>query len=174
MKLKYQWPFVWLLVLLLPFRDSFALTVNDGTLMRHMLWPLVHANALHWLINTLCFMALWRTVTPFRLVTGYAASVAIGYIWPWCVSVAILYGLPGNEDIRLCGFSGVCFYLLGTVFMRMPRPYRVRLSVLIVISCFIPGIAASVHILTLSCGILYSYLKRFIRPSGHTSHFVYD
>lgn len=160
MKLKYQWPIVWSLLLLVPLRDTVALSATDNTLLQHMLWPLVHANILHWLINTICFMGMWRLVTTSRIVCGYVASVAIGYLWVYCVSLALL---PLSDcQLKLCGMSCIIFFLIGSILLRASKWYRIRLTVLVVISCFIPGIAASVHILALFAGFLYSYLARII------------
>ena len=151
MKLKYQWPLVWLLIFLLPIRDTLALSAIDNTLVQHLFWPLVHANILHWLLNTVTFMALWRIVTPARLFWGYLSSILIGYLY-----VTLNYQLSTVNS--LCGISGIIFFLVGIIFFRIRRPYRIRLSLLVIISCFIPGIAALVHILSLLMGILYSKL----------------
>lgn len=163
MKLKYQWPLAWCLLFMIPIRNTLALSATDNTLWQHLLWPLVHANILHWALNTLGFMALWRVVTLPRLLWGYAASVAIGYLWCWYSSFPILH-----SSLGLAGLSSIIFFLLGIVFTRARNRYRVRLTILIAVSCFIPNIAASVHILALLCGIIcYRCECWFIRQRNY-------
>jgi len=170
MKLKYQWPFVWSLVFLLPFCDSLALPTVNGTLWQHLLWPLVHANILHWLINTICFMGMWRLISHSRLLWGYIASVAIGYIWSSDVYSSLF---PLNHLLKLCGLSCIIFFLIGIIFVRARKWYRIRLTILIIISCFIPNIAAAVHIIALLFGILYSYCARSIGSRG-SRYIIYN
>lgn len=162
MKLKYQWPLAWCLLFMIPIRNTLALSATDNTLWQHLLWPLVHANILHWALNTLGFMALWRVVTLPHLLWGYAASVAIGYLWCWCSASTGFAScmIPDfqfsifNSQLKLCGISCIVFFLLGIIFVRSRKRFRLRLAILITVSCFIPNIAASVHILALLCGII--------------------
>lgn len=155
MKLKYQWPLVWCLLLLVPLRDVLSLSATDNSLQPHLLWPLVHANIIHWLLNTIGFMVLWRCVTAPRLFWGYVSSVVIGYFW---VMLQEFFG--EDTGIRLCGLSGIILFLIGCIFLNMKKAGRIRFAVLVAVSCFIPGIAASVHILSALIGIVYSYCIR--------------
>lgn len=169
MKLKYQWPLVWSLLFLTYFREALALPAVNGTLWQHLLWPLVHANILHWFLNTIGFMALWRLVTVTRLIWGYAASIAIGYLWTASSAVC-----GSDTDVRLCGLSCIIFFLIGIIFARLRNRYRIRLAILIAVSCFIPGIAAIVHIASLLAGILFACLSRHIRTTRPISPIIYD
>ena len=184
MKLKYQWPLVWCLLLLIPLRDTFGLSATDNSLWQHLLWPLVHANILHWFLNTICFMALWRIITLPRLLWGYAASLLIGYLWQCHYFLPlinpILPSIQGrgwgwvffnpqssmfnvqSSILNVCGLSSIIFFFLGIIFVRTRKSYRIRLALLIIISCFIPNIAASVHILALLFGIAYGRCARCI------------
>ena len=185
-KLKYQWPLVWLLIFLIPFKDTLALSQADNTVWQHLLWPLVHANILHWFLNTIAFMALWRIVTPTRLICGYLLSVAIGYLYTAVLPAAsaavlqpALHGLPVaansslftlHSSLALCGISGIIFFLLGIIYLRISRLHRLQLTLAIIASCFIPGIAASVHIISLIAGILYTRIERFTHSTTQYTH----
>lgn len=154
--LRFQWlalPAMMLAVF--PWRAELALPPEDATLVQHLLFPLVHASLLHWAVNMLSWMFLWRLVTLPRLCTAYAASVIIGYVY------SVPRGFPAwipslCPSLPLCGFSVVVFFFLGLVYFRLPRRSRLSMLALVAVSFFVPHVAASAHLMALVLGMAYA------------------
>lgn len=182
MKLRYQWTPVLLLIFLIPLRGILALPPDGGTWVQHLLYPLAHANFLHWFCNCAAWFALWSFVTPRRLAASYLSAILIGFA-PWSVfreaclaaipsvpSSHLLGWLPFSEACLAApsasptlGFSVIIFWFLGFILPALSTYRRMRLLLLVLISLFIPGMAASFHIAAMLMGLSYNFLRR-LRP----------
>lgn len=124
--------------------DEMALT-RGGDVMQHLVYPLSHANLLHWGLNGMSLLFLTRYLRWTRTLWAYAFSVLCGYIY--------VPGLP------LLGFSTIIYYYLGMLFVHYGRWNRFHLLVVSCSGLFIPGIAATTHIIMLAFGIISEYLR---------------
>lgn len=170
MKLRYQWTPVLLLIFLIPLRGILALPPDGGTWVQHLLYPLAHANFLHWFCNCAAWFALWSFVTPRRLGASYLSAILIGFVLAHAPNALASVWLPFGEACLAApsasptlGFSVIIFWFLGFILPALSTYRRMRLLLLVLISLFIPGMAASFHIAAMLMGLSYNFLRR-LRP----------
>jgi hypothetical protein len=132
MKLRYIVASIVGMGLLIPFKE--VLAASRWTYM------LGHASALHFLVNMCSWLLMWRIATPGRLLMAYLLSVA-------CAS------LPSSQPV--IGWSVVLFFFLGMMLRRMDRGRRMRLLFCLLISFFLPHMAALHHGVMLILGYIY-------------------
>ncbi len=144
MKLKY---FFWLYLLMgiaVPYPELMA--AGPGTeAWKNWIYMFGHAGWLHYTLNGIGWLMMWKIATVRRTLTAYALSVCAAY---W---------LPHSE--QLLGWSTVICYYLGLCFAYMPKQQRYRLVAVMVIGLFIPHIAASLHLIMLASGWLIRKLE---------------
>jgi hypothetical protein len=132
-KFRYQLILLAVMAALMPFRSelsSCCLTYMFG-----------HAGWLHFMLNALSHALLWRMVSPQRLVVAWVCAAACWF-------------LPSS--IPVLGWSVVIYFLVGLTLARRCGSSRLNVVLSLVVSFFIPGIAALHHALMLGLGFLWS------------------
>ena len=124
---------------LILFRCDLALPPEGGTFWQHLLYPLSHANLLHWALNGFSLLTLATRLTWGRTAWAYIFSVIAGYIY--------------TPDLPLLGMSTIVYFYLGMLFIHLSSWRRWRIAIIVCAGLFIPGIAAVTHIMMLCFGI---------------------
>lgn len=141
MKMRYSVSLYILLGCLLPFCHEMAVSSNAPA-YTHYIYMFAHANGLHFVLNGIAWAFLWRIITPARTISAYLAAVAISFL------------LPAITSDTVVGWSVIIYWYWGFILAYMPRNARLRFLTLIVISFFIPGLAAAWHAAMLAIGYL--------------------
>lgn len=137
MKLKYTLLLYLFMALAVPFPDYFA--AGHGTPpINHWIYMFGHAGWLHYLLNGLGWLMMWKIATPARTLTAYLLGVVAVYVLP----------LPE----AVLGWSAILYYYLGLCLAYMPPGRRSRVLALTCIGFLIPHIAASIHLFMLAAG----------------------
>lgn len=126
------------------FRDELALSADSG-FMQHILYPLAHANLLHYAVNGFSLLFLSVYMTWQRTAWAYAFSILCGYLY-----------IP---SLPLLGCSTVIYYYLGMLFVHYNSWNRFHLLSVSFAALFIPGIAAMTHIIMMAFGILSEIVR---------------
>lgn len=137
MKLSYFFGLYILMLAALPFPEYFAYGPSSPT-WKCFLFMFGHAGIMHWLMNGIGWLMMWKIATPGRTFVAYLFSAC-----------AVLF-LPADENIL--GWSCVIYYYLGLCLAHMPHARRWKVFLLTFIGFFIPHIAASVHLALLAAG----------------------
>ncbi len=144
MRLRYSQGFYTLLALALPWPERFAAAGGwDGG--RCLIFMAGHAGVLHYAVNALGWLMLWRVATVGRTLAAWAFSAL-------CAAL-----LPLDEPVL--GWSCIIYYYLGLCLAGMPRARRRRLLAVTVAGFFLPHVAAGMHAALLAIGWLMRKLE---------------
>lgn len=120
------------------------LAVYDGSpWWTHATYMFGHAGWLHYFLNGLGWLMMWRITTSARTLSA--------------VAVAAL--LPPTH-LPVLGWSVVIYYYLGLCLAAMPTGARIRLLMLVGIGFFLPWIAAWHHAGMLAAGWMLRKVER--------------
>lgn len=111
----------------------------------HWLYMFGHAGLMHYALNGLGWLFLWRVITPWRTLAA------------WLVSVGVSFIVPSNHPV--IGWSVVIYYYLGLCLSSMDRQSRNRFLLLTLVGFFLPHIAAAHHAAMLAIGFLMRKLE---------------
>lgn len=127
-------------------------TSASAPVYTHFIYMFAHANILHWAVNSWAILVLARFLKPARLITAYAMAVILSFI-------------PFSEN-KLCGASVITYFIIGFLLpaLRRYKPSAaIQMAIIIVVGCFIPGIAGIHHIFMTATGIIYRPAERYAR-----------
>lgn len=130
----------------LPFFDS-SIGLHDGcSLVDRLLYPFIHANIFHALLNLL---VLWQCLKTFPRWNSLIAF----YI------IAISYPLPSENPI--VGLSGLLYAYMGYIEPAVKDKMRYNLFIIIyiLIGLILPNMAVGIHIYCYAVGLLWGYLN---------------
>lgn len=131
------WVCLYLLMLpLIPWASELAVS-NGSPWWTHFTYMWAHAGWLHYLLNGLCWVMMWKLLTPARTVTAVLIAAAL----PSC-------GTP------VVGWSVVLYYYMGLCLAYMPAAARIRLLLVVGIGFCLPWMAAWHHACMLTAGWL--------------------
>lgn len=150
MSVKAQWSVVPLTLCMLPFSRCMALSGEGAGVLQHWAYMCASANVLHWALNALAWMFLWRWVTWVRLAVAYSSAVALGYVLP---------------SQMVCGWSVMIFFFWGFMWHAMRFSGRAQVVMCLVIPFFLPNIAAAFHTASFASGFFLHCLSRLMPHS---------
>lgn len=144
MKLRHSLGVYALMAAAVPFPEVFA-TAGGLRNWHNLVFMFGHAGLLHYLLNGLAWLLLWKVVTPGRTLTAWSLSALCAAIIP----------LPEPT----IGWSPIIYYYLGLCLAHMPRADRWKLILLTLAGFFMPHIAAGMHLALLTTGWLMRKLE---------------
>ena len=144
MRLRYSLGIYVLMAAAIPFPD--VLATNGGIRNWHnLVFMFGHAGILHYLLNGLAWLLLWKVVTVTRTFAAWVFAVL-------CAAI-----IPLSEPT--IGWSPIIYYYLGLCLAHMPRTGRWKLILLTLAGFFMPHIAAGMHLALLAAGWLMRKLE---------------
>lgn len=148
--LRYQWGAFIMMLPIIPFTQYLAFDPSAGFNYTLLTYPFAHANILHWLLNYITWMYLWRFVSIWRLFVSYISAVMAAVIYYFFCQLLQLDTLP------ICGFSSIICFYIGLLVPVNGFRFFLRLLPLLIFQFILPGFAASIHMICLIFGIAYS------------------
>lgn len=122
----------------------------DCSILDRAIYPFIHANVFHMIINGWCMLSIVFTFSPSwkRMLTAYL--IAISY------PAAFI----GRETV--VGLSGVCFALMGLNAYKVKRKkiFYTWTSACIALGFLFPNVAAGVHVFCFLVGLACDFLGR--------------
>lgn len=144
MKLRYFIAIYTAMAFLIPFHDKIA-ACGGTEEYRNWVYMFGHAGWLHYMLNGIGWLMMWKIATPTRTACAYLLSVSAAYMIP--------------HDEPVLGWSTVIFFYTGMCLAHMPRKRIIRIALVIAISFFIPHIAALMHLYMLIAGWMIRRLE---------------
>lgn len=143
MKLRYFLMIYALMALLIPYHEKMA--ANGMEEYRNWIYMFAHAGWLHYTLNGIGWLMMWKIATPARTVTAYVFAVMAAYI------------ISCKEPVL--GWSTVIFFYTGMCIAHMPKKRIAKIILVTAISFFIPHIAALMHLYMLVAGWMIRRLE---------------
>lgn len=137
MKLRYS---MGMFMLMAPavLRPEWFAAGKDTEAWKCLIYMFGHADALHYLINGLGWLMMWKVATWSRTITAWAIS-----------ALAVWIMAPETPVI---GWSGIIFYYLGLCMRGMKKSNRIKLMAITAAGFMMPHIAAGIHVTMLIAG----------------------
>lgn len=143
--------FCFLLLPLIIVKEKFACSVSEP-LYTHFVYMFAHASLIHWLCNSWSLLVFHNLFRPSRLCAAYILSVLVSFI---PLSAKPVIGL----SVIVCFFLGFAARYL----YHRNRLGMVLTLVILILSCFLPEIAALYHITMFILGFLYYPVECFFK-----------
>jgi membrane associated rhomboid family serine protease len=126
----------------------------------HLCYHFFHANFFHALCNVWCLLALafYYDIEDWELLLAWLIAASVP---SWALSP-----LPSPlSPVKVIGFSGICFALMGIVFYKVARKsyYLSWIIPMVAVGFLIPGMAAVTHLYCFTLGITLSLVYSRIR-----------
>jgi hypothetical protein len=136
MKMRYSLILILVMLPLLPLRDVLSSSP--------LLYMFGHGSLFHYLVNASSLLLLWRLITPSRLLVAWLCSVAA-------------YWLPSVHPV--IGSSLFVWFFIGMLLTVYTPRQRWRLLALLLLSFFLPHIAALHHAALGLCGFTFRKIE---------------
>jgi membrane associated rhomboid family serine protease len=154
---KYIFVLVFILVHI--FFDARLGYSNSSPLWTHFTYMFQHAGAVHLLINSLAFISIFRILE--RIIPKYRLALTI-VILGVSVSFCVSYDLPVvGASSMICFMIGMyashlgCLVKSGKLPMSKCIPFLLSISIYMIVSLIKHNSAFSLHLLSLSSGIIF-------------------
>lgn len=112
---------------------------------RNWIYMFGHAGWIHYIINGIGWLMMWKIATPARTITAYTLSVTAAYI------------IPYREPVL--GWSTIIFFYTGMCMVHKSRKNVLKIILISGISFLIPHIAALMHLYMLIAGWIIRRLE---------------
>jgi len=150
-----------LMACLIPVSPSLAVVPAASTAGSHFLYMFAHVSFLHWLINAWSLLVIHNLLRWHRLLTAYTLAVLLSYV-PAAV--------PADSPAGVLGLSVITTFFFGFLtpyYWRRNRSIPLMMIALILIGCFIPGVAAAFHVIPFTVGMAYWHIEGRVRSFLH-------
>lgn len=137
MKLRYFLLIYAAMLPLLPLRDVLAAGAGREN-WHNWVYMLGHASLLHYLLNGIGWLMMWKVATWWRTLAA------------WIFSALFMYVIPACQPVL--GWSTVIYFYLGMCMNHSPTGRKVKLLLLTMTGFLLPNIAAGMHLAMLAAG----------------------